>query len=223
MSLLKKGTLNELKPQPGWEIVESDDDTIRATLVYEGDWNLRSTAPTKGSRFPFTEPLVCFERRQKRLGTEKVEITCDFIGISSDPTPFKIEYPGGSATEAIETHPNFSRFAGTPQQPKNGALFDPETEEFLGFTDPENRKYGTRSYYVPNVIVNVSYWSWRVPQARRIAREVKASLPNVLVPGSVKNFLLIGLPYRQVVGKLYAITEQWLGSGELGWDSDIYR
>ncbi len=226
MALVIVGNDHTMKLQPGWELIEAEDDTLRASLDYVGPFTARLTTPKRGSAFPAGDPLVCHERRFKKLNNSTVKVTCDFIGIASDPTPHKIEYPGGSGTEPIETHPNFELFAGTPEAPLNGAYFDPETGEFVGFaggtTTAEQKKRGVRTYFVPNVLVNVSYWTWRVPQARRVAREIRGGINGVITPGSVKNYLLIGLPYRQV-GNLYAVTEQYMGSGENGWDTDIYN
>jgi hypothetical protein len=221
MALGIKGSDQTMKLQPGWEIIDAEDDTLRATLTYIGPWAQRLTTPRKYSTFPMGDPLVCYEVRYKRLPLEKAEVKCDFIGIRSDPTPFKIDFPGGSSEEAIETHERFEQFAGTPAAPNqdNGAVFDPVTSAFINFT--EGSKRGVRSFISPNVIVNVSYWSWRVPRSRRVARDIVTSLQGVVKPASVKNFLLIGLPYRQV-GSLYAVTEQWRGSGPNGWDRDIY-
>lgn len=221
MPVRSKGNSSQPFLQKGWEIADMEDDTLRSTLTYEGPWNLRMAVPQKHSLFPMGDPLVCFEVRQTRLGLDKFRTSCDFIGIRFDPTPAKIDFPGGTCTEPIETHERFTEFAGTPSSPntQNGAYFDPTSGEFVNFTSGTKR--GLRSYYAPHTVVNRSYWTWRVPQARRIAREIVGGLPGVVVPSSVRNFLLIGLPYRQV-GSLFAVTETWLGSGPNGWDRDIY-
>jgi len=218
--MITRGT-STLQLQNGWDLITAEDDTLRASLTYIGPFSSRLNAPRRGSRFPFGDPLICHETRISKLPLNKVKVTCDFIGIRSDPTPFRIEFPGGSGTEPIETHPDFVNFAGTAAAPNtaNGAYFDPETGGFISFT--KGPKRGIENYYVPNVLVNRSYWTWRIPQARRVAREIRGGIPGVVTPSSVKNFLLIGLPYRQV-GALYAVTEQYLGSGERGWDRDIY-
>lgn len=221
MALKIKGNNNTMELQPGWEIVETQEDTLVATLTFKGPYAQRMAAPQRGALIPTGDPLYCHERRMKRLPLGLCEVRCDFIGILADPTPFRVEFPGGTGTEAIELHDQFEDFAGTADEPneENGAKFDPETNEFIGFTAGPKR--GMKSYYVPNTIVNVSYWTFRAPQPRRITREILASIPGLIVPSSVKDFLLIGMPFRQV-GPLWGVTEQYLGSGPNGWDTDVY-
>ena len=102
----------------------------------------------------------------------------------------------------------------------NGARFDPATGEFLGFFDSSNDKFGVRSYIVPNVMVYLSYWTFRRPAVRNLM-SIESSLSGVIKPPNVKNWLLVGMPYREI-GKLYQVTEQYMGSGSKGWDRDIY-
>lgn len=222
MAVRIKGSNGSMELQPGWQIVDGQDDTLVASMVFKGPWTSRLDAPAKYAQIPTGDPLFCHERSTTRLPLGLCEVRCDFIGILQDPTPFKIEFPGGSGTEAIETHEDFEKFAGTPEAPneENGATFDEETGEFIAFTSGDKR--GLKSYYVPNTLVNVSYWTFRAPQPRRIAREIRSSIPGLIVPGSVKDFLLLSMPFRQV-GPLWFVTEQYMGSGPNGWDRDIYR
>lgn len=217
MAIVKRGN-PALLLQQDWEIVEAEDNSLRATLIYKGDRTNESRAPRLNDRIFTGDPLFCFERRRQYNKLQLLTVQCDFIGIARDPTPYKTEFPGGSGTEPIESHPNFTLFAGTPENPKPGVEFD-ENGVFLGFTTGSKR--GITSYIVPDVRVNLNYWTFRVPNGKRITKEIASSLPGVTSNPTVRDYLLIGLVYRQF-GQLYQVTEQWLGSGPLGWNREIY-
>jgi hypothetical protein len=217
MALVKRGDPSFLL-QADWEVTESEDNSMRATLMYKGDRANIKNAPRIRDRIFTGEPLFCFERRRIYNRLRCATVQCDFIGIERDPTPFRIEFPGGSGTEPIESHPNFSLLAGTAENPRPGAVFN-EDGTFAGFTS--GTKKGITSYIVPDVRVNINYWTFRVPNAKRITKEIAYSLPGVAANPTVLNYLLIGLVYRQF-GVLYQVTEQWLGSGPLGWNREIY-
>lgn len=218
MALVKNGDPSLLM-QPDWDLIEEEDYSLRATLMYKGDRVNEGKAPKIGDQIFNGLPLFCFSRRRVYNRLQQLTVQCDFIGIERDPSPYKVEFPGGSGTEPIESHPNFSLFAGTFANPKPGSLFDEDTEEFRAFIS--GNKQGVTSYIVPDVRVNLNYWTFRVPQAKRITKEIATSLPGVVPNATVLNYLLTGLIYRQF-GRLYQVTEQWLGSGARGWDRQIY-
>jgi hypothetical protein len=217
MALEKRGDPSFLL-QKDWEVIEAEDNSLRATLLYRGDREFMVNAPRKNDRIFTGEPLFCFERRRVYKDKEIGHVQCDFIGIERDPTPYKVEFPGGSGTEPIESHPNFNVFAGTAANPKPGTVFN-EDGTFAGFVS--GSKKGITSYIVPDVRVNLNYWTFRVPNAKRITKEIATSLPGVTANPTVRDYLLIGLVYRQF-GLIYQVTEQWLGSGPLGWNREIY-
>lgn len=218
---LKKLGNPRLAIQADWEVDEDENGLLTGTLTYEGDLAYAGSIPQIGQLHPYDYRLTCYKRNIKYLKASKVRGTLSYIGVSSDPTPFFIEHPGGSGQDPIETHPDFADFAGSPTTPANGAYFDPETSEFIGFTDPENSLFGTRSYIVPSVMVNLSFYTHYVPDLADVGRIYNWSIPNLQAPPNVRNFLLLGMPYRQI-GNLYQITHQVLGSGPNGWNRKIY-
>lgn len=219
--MVKLGNPN-LTLQAGWTIDEDENGLLTGELSYEGDWVFWTALPVSwgyGMLHPYDGRLTAYKRRVQRLKTDKVRITLSFIGIISDPTPWIIEHPGGSGQDPIETHPDFTTFAGTPSAPQNGAKFDAETGEFIGFTNPSNSLAGVTSYIVPSVIVNASYYTHFSPQLGNVGK--LSGFPPIYAPPNVRNWLLIGMPYKQI-GNLFQVTAQFLGSGPGGWNRRIY-
>jgi hypothetical protein len=193
---------------------------MSGTARFDGDAAIVIAAqPTIGfSLHPRDTRLVCesLSLTYKTLG--KAEIVASYIGLNQDPTIPRVEFAGGSGQDPIETHPDFVKFAGTIDDPKNNARFDDETGEFIGFFNGELQ--GVTSYIVPSTIVNLTYYTTSVPSLERVGK-IKSSLPNFRRPPNVKNYLLMAMPYRQIAN-IYAVTEQYLGSGEGGWNKKIY-
>lgn len=210
-----------LKLQPGAEVSEDENGLLTGTCVYEGDIAYIGSVPFMGSLHPYDFRLTAYKRQITRIANKKVRATINYIGVSSDPTPMFIEHPGGSGQDPIQTHPNFADFAGTPAEPKNGAYFDPENGDFVGFTDSSSKFFGTSSYIVPSVMVNLSFYTHYVPDLGYIGETYDWSVPNLIAPPNVKDFLLLGMPYRQI-GNLFQVTHQILGSGPDGWNREIY-
>lgn len=208
-----------LQLQPGSTVDEDENGLLTAECSYEGDAAYSQFYPV-GTLHPYDYRLTAYKRRLTRLATGKCRITLSYIGITSDPTPMFIEHPGGSGQEPIETHPDFATLAGTPASPLNGAIFD-EDGRFLGFADPENKLAGVTSYIVPSVIVTLSYYTHYVPNLGRVAKVSNLSIPDLIRPPNVRDFLLIGVPYRKI-GNLFQVSLQLLGSGPNGWNRKIY-
>lgn len=221
MPLNKKGS-PALTIQPNWTVNEDYDGLLTSQLVYEGDRAFAVSVPQINARHPYDSRLFVNKRSIAYLGLQKIRATLDYIGIIYDPTPDIIEFPGGSGQDPIETHEDFEKkLAGTPSVPLNGARFDAETGEFLGFFDAANALVGTRSYIVRSITVNVSHYTFALPRAADIGRISEQFPPGIIVPGDVKNFLIVGMPYRQI-GPLYHVTKQFLGSGRRGWNRKVY-
>lgn len=206
--------------QPGWTIDEDEHGLMTGECSWEGDIAYYGAYQT-GLLHPYDARLTSYRRRVTRLSADKCRITHSFIGLKYDPTPMFIEHPGGSGQEPIETHPDFTDFAGTPASPKNGAKFDDETGEFIGFTDIENSLAGVRSYIVPSVLATLSYYTHYVPNLAYVARISHFYPPDLIRPPNVRNFLLVGMPYRRI-GNLFQVSMQLLGSGPRGWNTKIY-
>jgi len=103
----------------------------------------------------------------------------------------------------------------------NGAKFDDDTGEFLGFFDQSIKDlFGVMHYLVPSTMVSLTYWQSTVPSLNK-RMSIKSSISGFRKPTDVKNFLLLDIPYRQI-GSFYQVTEQYLGSGPDGWSTKIY-
>lgn len=220
MSLIKLGS-PVITLQPDWEVDEDEHGLLTGTVTYEGDWAYRHLIPALGSLHRYDRRLTCYGRTLKQLRAEKVRGTLKYIGITGDPTAMFIEHPGGSGQDPIETHPDFADFAGTPGSPLNGAYFDPDSDAFVGFTDPTNDLAGVSAYIVPSVMINLSFYTHYIPQLSNVGKLYNWSIPNLIRPPNVRNFLLIGMPYRQI-GNLFQVTHQVLGSGPNGWNRTLY-
>lgn len=207
--------------QPDSEITIDDYGVMRGAAVFEFPSALAPilTPQLNLSRHPKEPRLTCYEVSVKYSKLQTAVVTAQYIGLLYDPSLPKIEFAGGSGQDPIETHPNFSDFAGTPEDPQNGAEFDQTTGEFIAFTQA-NRFLGVKSYIVPSVIVNFSYYTSNIPALGNVGR-IFNSAPGFNKPPNVRNFLLAGMPYRQTAN-IYFVTEQYLGSGEKGWNSAIY-
>lgn len=207
--------------QSDWTINEDENGLLSGELTWIGDFAYRFSLPWNGSLHPYDARLTAYARNITRIRADRVRGTLKYIGVTSDPTPKFIEHPGGSGQDPIQTHPDFAGFAGTPETPLNGAVFDEDTEEFIGFTDPGNDLAGVESYIVPSVMVNLTYYTHYVPELRQVGRRYYGWIPDLNKPPNVRNWLLVGSPYRKV-GNLFQVTEQLLGSGPNGWNRKIY-
>jgi len=214
MALIKKGDPS-LQLQPGWSLETDYDQVIRGTSVYEGDAG--RPGPVKFHRHPYDSRAVCIAVKETKMKTEKKQWTCQYLGLEQSPTIGIVEFPGGTGQDPIETHPKFAQFAGTSGKPQNGAIFDDTTGEFIGFG--AGSFAGVRSYLVPNVAVNVTWWQSTVPAIGRIGKRVSGVIPNFYPPAGAQDKLLVGMPYRQY-GPFFQVTASVL-CGER-WNSSIY-
>jgi len=207
--------------QQGWTVDEDENGLLTGEVSWIGDFGV-SNYIQKGQLHPFDYRLTGYRRRLTRLANGKCNVTIGYIGLASEPTAAYIEYPGGSGQEPIETHPDFVSFAGTPENPLNGAQFE-DTGEFIGFASEDNQQElnGTRSYIVPSVLVNLTYYTHYVPNVSRIGKPWTGYIPDLIKPPNVRDWLLIGMPYKKL-GNLFQVSQQILGSGPNGWNRNVY-
>lgn len=216
----KFGTLG-VEIQPDRTITTSEDGLMEGTVTFEADTANEGAFPRIGDQHPDNWRLVLWRHSITRMRAEKSRMVAEYIGITHDPTTPVVTFPGGNGQEPIERHPKFAELAGNVAAPVNGAKFDPVTWEFLGFTDPDYPEfYGLTNYITPNILVYRTYYSFRAPSQGNVL-EVRGSIPGVRKPQNVKDWLLLGIPIRQI-GPLYQITEQYLGSSEAGWPREVY-
>lgn len=183
---MKKFGLLTVARQPGSELIYTADGLIEGQLVYEFDWaQLAVVRATLGSRHPDENNVFIHRARIEKLTLQKGRVTFDCIGLAMDPTIRQVQGIPQTSTTRIEAHPKFAtELAGTPEAPLNGALFDEETGEFLGFFS--GPLTGVTSFYDGGTSLRATYYTAAAPQMSRAYR-IATSIPNAPnVPGVSK-------------------------------------
>lgn len=221
--LRKRGSFNGLAIQPGATITYKQDGSLEGVLVLEGDAAFRGNVPQINQAHPDDYRALCYNCEVARLKSGKIRATAAYIGVASDPTPWFHEGQGSCDKESIVTHPNFvSKLGGTKAAPLNGAKFDEDTEEFLGFpADAGADLAGVDSWFIPSVVYRFTRWTYRLPDFNDLGT---IDTPPVAIrkPATVRNFLAGSGTYRQI-GTLYQVTIELWGSGKKGWNPLIYQ
>lgn len=221
------GKLPKLPLQTGAEITEEQDYSLSGRAVFEGDASDFAGRPLKGSPHPKNKNLACFRAKTSWLSLKKIRVEADYIGIDQSPTPYFLEFVGSVGEQAIVTHPNFvTAIGGTVDNPLHNAQFDPETKEFLGFpADAPHYLGGVQTYYVPSVVVRLSYWQNEKPNPGPLGHvQDPSTIPNLILPPHCLNLLVTNFGYRQLTPKAppYQVTVELLASEENGWNDLIY-
>lgn len=210
--------------------VIKNDGTIEASLTFTVDKANIDLLAAIDSEHPDDVRLKCYNRTITYGNNKLVTCVCSYIGIAVVGTTKKTEpvisYEAGTNQEPIETHTRFNLIGGTPAEPENGAQYDEDTGQLLGFSgDDAGDLLGVQYYLTPSANFSMTYWTTEQPNLERRVKWIKdpeigvKMFPRVK---SVKDFLLVDMPYRKV-GDLYQVTEQYVGSGERGWNQDIYE
>jgi len=208
--------------QPNYSLTEKNDGTIEGNVTFLTDMDHFANLPRMKAPHPRESRCEIYNRDITYLPLRKVQLVASYFGLISNKTEPVLAYTPNTDKEPIETHPLFEEFAGTKASPKNGAKFDDETGEFLGFYDQAIKDlFGAAHYLVPATMVSLTYWQSSVPSLTK-RMSIKASIPGFRKPSDVKNFLLLDIPYRQI-GSFYQCTEQYLGSGPNGFSIKIYK
>ena len=224
--------------QTGASISENDDGTLTGTAVFIGGANNQGFAPRIGEPHPFNPKCECTSKSLETMTNKRVKIVCSYFGISNDTR--RVSYTAGVASEDIQLHPDFEKFAGTPESPKGGARWseriqtyddggEEEYYEFLGFfngksgvSEGDSSLVGTSNYLTPSGTVEVSYYTSREPKMKRLAT-IHNSVKGWKKPEGVKNLLLTDMPYRQIGRSHYQVTETYLASDSVGWNKKLYK
>lgn len=131
---------------PGFSLTEKNDGTIEGNVTFETDLANFANLPRMGSSHPRESRCECYNRDITYLPLQKVQLVASYFGLISSKTAPILSYTPNTDKEPIETHPLFEDFA----TPENGATFDEETGEFLGFMDKAIKDlFGARHYLVP--------------------------------------------------------------------------
>lgn len=208
--------------QPNFALTEKNDGTIEGTVTFITELSNANKLPQMGSVHPKDARCQIYNREVTFLKLKKVQLVASYFGLIARRTPSILSYTPNTDKEPIDTHPQFTDFAGTRSNPKNGAVFDVSDGEFIGFNDPEIKDlFGSLHYLVPSTIISLSYWSSSAPSIRR-RMTVQSNIAGFRKPSDVKEFLFMDAAYRQV-GSFYQVTEQYIGSGPNGFSRKVYN
>lgn len=226
MSRTVKGDIREyyadgVAIQPNFSLTEKNDGTIEGQVVFECDQDDFNNLPQMNSPHPRESRCELYNREITYMPLRKIRMTGSYFGLVSSKTDPVINYTPNLNQDPVTAHPDFVSFAGTSTAPLNGAKFDQETGEFLGFFDPTiTDLFGVEFYLVPATLLSLTYWTRDVPSlGRRMTR--KPSIPDFKKPDDVKEFLILDYPYRKV-GNFFQVTEQIMGSGPNGFSQILY-
>jgi hypothetical protein len=228
--------------------IEFDEEAIvSGTLNYRVHWD-NAVGLVAGFKnhpdFPFmTRKSATITRGEALWATVSIK----FEGVSEETTKYAAR--GSTSTEPIETHPEFSTFAGKWYDAStwsNGAEFikkgQKDQGKFLGFRlkEPEgsgggsdssdaNKKAGVKSYLEGGMMFRETRTVKEDSNGNRQSAGMEA-LGYIDEPPEVSTFvdvpsgrdwLLVTCNIEQV-GEGLKITKEWRLSGRNGWDADIY-
>jgi len=223
MALVKKGSIDFPKIQPGGSIVVNNDGTIESSLTYKAE-SLDDLLEI-GDLHPYDTRMECYQKAITYNSLGYITCQASFFGIEGATTARQLTYTGGTNSDPIEVHPAFeSIIAGTASAPKNDAIFDEDTEEFIGFSKGELQ--GVQYYLTPTSTITLTYWTQSAPDIKLLQIQSRPPGTEGLILPNVENWLLVAAPVRNV-GSYYQISEQWLGSADRandvkGWSPEIY-
>ena len=87
--------LTTLKPQPGRQLAYKQDGTISGQVKYRCDALKAFTLkPGIGARHPDDSKAQCYNAVVTIMENGSAEISCDYLGIISDPTKAQVEFVG---------------------------------------------------------------------------------------------------------------------------------
>jgi len=172
-----------IERQQGSELTYRADGFVDGQIIYEFDYaQLAGIRGMIGKAHPDEPNVFMHQARIEKLRAGKGRATFDCMGLFRDPTLYIVQGVPQVSTTAIEAHPRFTdTLAGTPDAPLNGAVFDEETDEFLGFFSGD--LIGVKSFYDGGTMIRATYYTARPPGLRRPFKITKA-IPNApQIPG----------------------------------------
>lgn len=223
MAIKIKGSIGEngYAIQPGFSLTEKNDGTIEGQVVFICDRSNFNNLPQIGSAHPTDTRCELYNREISYLTLDRIQMTGSYFGLVADETEAIINYTPNTNQEPITSHPEFEEFAGTAEDPINGATFDEDTGEFLGFYDLAVKDlFGVMYYLTPATILSRTYWTKSVPSLNKRMKRI-STIKNFRKPEDCKEFLIVDYPYRQI-GSFYQVTEQIMGSGPNGFSTLLY-
>lgn len=225
MSRIRKGNpLSGLIIQPGRQLTFRQDGSVVGQVKFRtATTGAENRIPATGSPHPDFSRAQCYNAVLLKSDNEIAEITCDYLGITRDPTTPVIEFVGNTGEEPIETHLDFiAKIGGTPDAPLNEAKFDEETGEFIGFpVDAPEDLGGVRGFLAPTSTVRVTFFTANDRWGLYELGEIASPPGNVPKPPGSRNWLKTNWSRRDF-GNIYQITEEYTASGRRGWNRLIY-
>lgn len=179
------------------------------------------------SPHPIWSDLYCKSVGIKRHG-EGAIISAQYEGSEfvwdsdRDSSENTVEVSCTMREEPIESHPDFERWAGSPDKPNCG-IFD-DDGKFVGWnskTQGGKIMAGVKSYLVPSYSAAVGYISREMPSLGGIGSIGGGSgLPAV---GGNRQWKCTGISYNKMTDGKYKVSITYLLSGPNGWNKYIYK
>lgn len=179
------------------------------------------------SPHPIWNGLYCKSGGIKRHG-EGAIITAQYEGSEfvwdsdKDSSENTVEVSCTMREEPIESHPDFERWAGSPDKPNCG-IFD-DDGKFIGWnskTQGGKIMAGVKSYLVPSYSAAIGYISRGMPSLGGIGSIGGGSgLPAV---GGNRQRMCTGISYNKMADGKYKVSITYLLSGPNGWNKYIYK
>jgi hypothetical protein len=170
--------------------------------------------------------LYCKSVSIKKYGDGAL-ITAQYEGAeswssTSDQYENTVEVSCTMREEPIESHPDFERWAGSPDKPNCG-IFD-EDGKFTGWnskTEGGKIMAGVKSYLVPSYSAAIGYISRGMPSLGGIGSIGGGSgLPAV---GGNRQWMCTGISYNKMADGKYKVSITYLLSGPNGWNRYVYK
>lgn len=226
--IIRGNKLQGLQRGTGGTLTWKEDGSVEGREKFYCVWSsVPKLAPirNKTAHPDFTSLIcsTCNAIRQKGGVAELVATYTGFFGSAEgggDPAAedWIQELTSAAQTAPIETHPDFSTsIGGTAAGPINGAVYD-SNGIFQGF-DSDSIFAGLRSYLIPSVTYRLRRSTGSKPTS--VADVGKISTPPVNLDTGGRNWMLMNRAWRRS-GAAYELSEEWLLSGEDGWDPVIY-
>jgi hypothetical protein len=183
--------------------------------------------------------LTCKSRPFRMQDDGEFEVTFNFEGAPAEfnfeaPEAITYELDGSTSEDPIESHWDFDRLV----QIYDGDHFDDLGLQWQGFgriaktkgelagaraDNKKNPLFGTTSYYVGGCVWRRTMVSKTFPPSMLRALGKIDSPPGNPPPAEGKqNWLKIRVSARWR-GNCWEIAEEWLLSGDAGWNPDVYR
>ncbi len=217
--------------QPDRQITIKADGSAEGTVAYECDKADVLFLPKARSAHPDEPSLVAHQIAITFMGLEKVRAVYSYIGLTAEYSEDNnsIEMDVSCDQVPIQTHPDFKDFAGTPEEPAEGAIWVDATTgeptkksknaEFRGWSSGEFM--GLETYLIPRPVVRKSYLRRSAPSMTEVGTIVD-KIPGVTNPPGIKNWFCLGSSFVEV-GGVFRCTEEFKGSPAPGWNKKVYK